>query len=756
MSAIGALMNQSFVERLGWVLLHSIWQGGVVAIIFGLLRVALRRCSANIRYLTACAALLVLAGAPLATAVYGPINLAPHAGGYRAVGGIPQAGLLAAKPNGAQTPAPGSGAWLWLLEGVRALERCLPSIVVAWMLGVVMLCCRWLRGYWWIRQVRTVQVTPLDDQWVPVLEYLKCRFNIRQRIRLVQSALADVPLVVGWLKPVILIPASAVSGLSPDQLESILAHELAHVRRYDYLVNAFQNVLETLLFYHPAVWWISNCIREEREHCCDDLVVRVCNDRLVYARALFRLEELRGVPARLALAASGGSLLQRIRRLVGGPPEVWPVTVREFSGLALLAIGCVFLVAGACLTFGTETYSSTVRIRVEREHPTVFPPGSGSEMISPYDPYFIQTEFEVLQSQVILGKVIQELNLNEIWGRKYPHVLKTDETMELLKRQMDLRPVRNTSIIEIRIYDEDGNMAAQIANTIARVYADYRARKREKAIGGNVDALLVGLKEQEALVLRAQSNVDRLRKELNVQETASAENLPSALLTAETLRRVEALRLESQAEYVRSKELLDRLQNLKPDELVQAIPTAGIPDSTLNQLIEQKNLVDQRLVATEKEFGPESVEVTRLQAQAGDLRRKIKERADGILAGLDARVASLRQGLTDLSNEVAKAIQADVEKASARGPYFQAKRHLEERQRFLQMLQLKIVSEKTDLQLPRSSAVEIVDPASPPLRPFSPNRPRAIALMGCGLLLSVLGLILVKSGRSRASALTAT
>ena len=751
MSALGALTSQPLAERLGWVLVHSIWQGALVAVVFGLLRLGSRRWSANIRYLTACSALVILASAPIATAVYGPIHFVPRSGMYISLNRAP--GIASTPGAQAQFGIPefGARARIWLQDRCRSLERWLPTIVTAWVLGVMLLSCRWLQGCWWLRRVRKVDVKPLDPHWMAVLEYLKCRLDIRRSVGLVQSALADVPMVVGWLKPVILVPASTLAGLSPDQLEAILAHELAHVRRYDYLVNSLQVLLETLLFYHPAVWWISRCIREEREHCCDDLVLRLSTDRLLYARALFRLEELRGTSARLAFAASGGSLLQRIRRLVGGPPEVWPVTVREFGGLTLLAVGCVLLVTGACLMLITETYTGTARIRVEREQPVI--PLGGQQIPGAYDPYFIQTEFEVLQSQVILGKVIEDLKLNEVWGKKYPHVLRTAETMELLKHQMDLRPVRNTSIIEIRVYDEDPQEAARIANTIARVYADYRARKREDLTGAGVEALLAGLKEQNALVAQAQSNVDRLRAELKIPDMDSGQNQPSVLMSAETLRRVESLRLESQAEYVRSKSLLDKLKELKPEQLVEAIPATGIQDQNLSALLDQQNVIDQKLVALQKEFGPQYNEVIKLTAQSEELRQKIQRRVEGILRGLEARVASLQQGLNDLSNEVAKATEADVLSAGYPPAYVQAKRELEERQRFRQMLLIKLASEKVDRPPPRYSLVEIVDEAIPALRPLSVNRFRGAALMGSGLLLCILGLVLVRSGPSRAARL---
>src|SRR5205823_6807755 len=133
-----------------------------------------------------------------------------------------------------------------------------------------------------------------------------------------ESALVEVPTLVGWLWPVILLPASAISGLAPAELEAILVHELAHVRRHDYLINLLQTGVETILFYHPAIWWLSRRVRQEREHCCDDIAVSLCGDPIAYARALSTMEELRASP-RWAIAAHGGSLIVRIRRIVARP-----------------------------------------------------------------------------------------------------------------------------------------------------------------------------------------------------------------------------------------------------------------------------------------------------------------------------------------------------------------------------------------------------------------------------------------------------
>jgi TonB family protein len=156
------------------------------------------------------------------------------------------------------------------------------------------------------------------------------------------SALVEAPTVIGWLRPVVLIPASCLTGLSTMQIEAILAHELAHIRRHDYLVSVLQSVIETLLFYHPAVWWVSKQIRRERECCCDELAVAVGGDRLAYARALSLLEERRSFYPEVALGANGGVLKMRIKRLLGCKEDA---AVSQFAAFTVLAI--LVVVAGS-------------------------------------------------------------------------------------------------------------------------------------------------------------------------------------------------------------------------------------------------------------------------------------------------------------------------------------------------------------------------------------------------------------------------
>ncbi len=193
----------------------------------------------------------------------------------------------------------------------------MPWLVLAWFAGAVIFWARLTGGWIVASRMRSMLVRPAPAEWQRKLDELKTRIRISQPVRLLTSALIQVPTVVGWLRPVILMPVGALAGLPAEQIEALLAHELAHIRRHDYLVNILQSIAEALLFYHPAVWWISSQIRNERELCCDDVAVAISGDAFTYVRALADLEQHRPAHLNLSLAANGGSLPDRVARLLG-------------------------------------------------------------------------------------------------------------------------------------------------------------------------------------------------------------------------------------------------------------------------------------------------------------------------------------------------------------------------------------------------------------------------------------------------------
>ncbi len=324
------LISQGTIERLGWMLVHFLWQATVVALLLAVLLRVLRRADANLRYAAACGALALMAVLPLITmqlveipgpaAEAGPLReIAPPTAeplplSVERVGQLPPLSAVPPLETADVTvPIP------WQERAATALEPALPYMVLGWLAGVFGLSAWHLGGWAQLQRLKRRMTRKAGPALHTMLDALANGLGVRRAVILLESALVEVPTVIGWLRPAILLPASAMTGLSPDQLRAILAHELAHIRRHDYLANIVQTVLEILGFYHPAVWWVSNRIRIERENCCDDLAVHICGNSLQYARALTSMEEIRHRRSDLAVAATGGSLMARIARLLGRP-----------------------------------------------------------------------------------------------------------------------------------------------------------------------------------------------------------------------------------------------------------------------------------------------------------------------------------------------------------------------------------------------------------------------------------------------------
>jgi TonB family protein len=232
----------------------------------------------------------------------------------------------------------------------------LSTLVALWLAGVLVLSVRLLGGWMVARRLATTAGRDVDDYVQDLASRVAERLQLNRLVRIAESSTVAVPVVVGWLKPVVLLPAAALSGLAPAHIEALLAHELAHVRRHDYLVNLLQTAVETLLFYHPGVWWLSRRVRIEREHCCDDLAVSVC-DRFVYVSALTDLATMT-THARLALAATDGSLLGRVRRLLATDADDRPGA--GWLSIVVLAVMAAALTPALLALGGGQQPPSTV------------------------------------------------------------------------------------------------------------------------------------------------------------------------------------------------------------------------------------------------------------------------------------------------------------------------------------------------------------------------------------------------------------
>ena len=334
------------VERLGWTLIHSLWEGAVVWIGLQVTLRVLSRSSANIRHLVACVALVLTIVAPWVT--YLRIDPGLQAGPSLATGVTSEITpmTIGATMNVAPTRALSSISWSAV--AMKRISHLLPWVVLFWILGFVWSAARLTLGW---RATRRLLHAPRQHLCAAIEQQcrdLARRLGIKRMIQIGESALVEVPSVVSWLKPVILVPAGAFAGLTPAQVEGLIAHELAHVVRHDFVVNLLQSFCEVVFFYNPAVWMINRIIRNEREHACDDIAVKLVGDPHGYAVALAHLEETRH--PELVLAASGqGRLLKRIRRLVapaaGRGPRFLGATWVVLAGAALY-VATLFLMPG--------------------------------------------------------------------------------------------------------------------------------------------------------------------------------------------------------------------------------------------------------------------------------------------------------------------------------------------------------------------------------------------------------------------------
>ncbi len=322
MGLLDTFLSEQTIERIGWVLVHFLWQGCALMALMWCVMKTLGKASSNARYTAACLGLALMVLAPVVTftmldgnntaTVTNTVPLQPAVSRTQTPAETQHIAIEYAEPAQSEKS---------LMEIVTAkLETTLPWCVIGWIAGVAALSLWYLGGWCQLQKLRRIGTKTVSDVVTEKAAVISRQLGIKKAVHIAESALVQVPTVIGWLKPLVLLPASALTGLDEMQLKAMIAHELAHIKRSDYLTNIVQTVVEILGFYHPAVWWMSRQIRIERENCCDDIAVALLQDRKEYAKALFSMEEIRSKQWQLAVAADGGHLTTRIERLAGKHP----------------------------------------------------------------------------------------------------------------------------------------------------------------------------------------------------------------------------------------------------------------------------------------------------------------------------------------------------------------------------------------------------------------------------------------------------
>jgi bla regulator protein BlaR1 len=323
--------TQALIQALGWSLVHFVWQGFVIALILAFVLFLTRKAKAQLRYAVACVALMLCVALPL----------------WKLVQGFERNASVDANLSQAAQVSMSLQESPPIIQVGVIVQNNLHWIVFCWALAVALLSVRLCLGLWWLQGYGNGKRGQVNLHWQAQLDALAQQFALPGRVllRVVQDI--ESPLTIGWLRPMVLVPASLVTGMDAFYLQALLAHELAHIRRYDYLMNLIQNLIEMILFFHPAVWWISKKIRNERENIADDLAASMLGEPRRLALALQELELLQFTTPQLAQAAHGGNLMSRIKRLMR--PEVQSINWKTAVTAVSITTVCLGFAANAAI-----------------------------------------------------------------------------------------------------------------------------------------------------------------------------------------------------------------------------------------------------------------------------------------------------------------------------------------------------------------------------------------------------------------------
>jgi succinoglycan biosynthesis transport protein ExoP len=408
----------------------------------------------------------------------------------------------------------------------------------------------------------------------------------------------------------------------------------------------------------------------------------------------------------------------------------------------ILAVFLLVVITTTAVTFILpESYMSMARIEVSKDVSDISPLMPTAQQ-GQYDPYFLQTEFEKIRSQWVLNKVVENLKLNDVWTKRY-HAegkLKTTETYQLLRRQVDVQQARNTSLIEVRAYSEDKQEAAEIANEIVKVYKELRLSSKTDASTRGIKALEGQYETKSSEVAKKEREVDDLRKALKISDIG--EGNMSMLLEPETVRAIERERNRNEQDYVQWNTLYEKLKLIASEDrnmLRETMPTAA-RDEALDRLLDQEAKARQELIVAQKDLGDDHPQVVRVVALQRELNGQIESRINGILKGLQTRVEVSKAVLDTVTQRLEQAKSQDAESMEKYRPYFKAKRDLETQQKLRDSIFIRILQETVDASIPKGGMVELLDPAQPSVKPVRPNIPLNITLgvvvgliMGFGL-----------------------
>jgi beta-lactamase regulating signal transducer with metallopeptidase domain len=489
MSTLGQVLSGEVISAIGWTLIGIIWQASLVAIALAIFLKLFRGQSARIKYY---ASLLSL-GVIVAISVYNfteSYSTPTQKDVSENLTQMHQININDFIDQLKTSDEPITQLKVKLKDFAKQLDKYLLYIVNIWAIGIFVFMLKFLASYTYIKRLKQTKISNINEKWIQKFNEIEKRLSVSKKLKYLESGVVKVPMVLGYLKPVILIPAGMITGIPENQIEAIIAHELAHIKRNDYLVNILQTIVEIVFFFHPGVWYISGVIRTERENCCDDIALTVCDGNLTYAKALLSVQELYPgkVYGTVAFSGQKKQLLNRIKRMIM-KTEIKSNLSDKIIATIIVSVGIIF---------------ATVSLNLKAE-PSEASPILDNKVIN--SPAYIFTEQVTPQKLADIKKVV------------------TKDTMKL-KHRGERIDIDNNMVIKTFI-DRDGKnkeMKFTLKNgSVSELFVDGKKipSKDYPTYQPEIDKTITDLRDAKEDIRKAMQDIkdidfDKIRKDVQV------------------------------------------------------------------------------------------------------------------------------------------------------------------------------------------------------------------------------------------------
>jgi beta-lactamase regulating signal transducer with metallopeptidase domain len=663
MKFISELFETNIIDAIGWTLFHILWQGFLLAILLGLILKIFKNKSSQIRYALSLISLLFVVG----LSIYNFTNNyqkepLPESKNSITLNSSNQNNVQVIDFSNSSESLLKTSLFNKIEQKLSKIDRFFPIIVKLWMIGVFFFILKFIFSYLYTNRLRRTQTSDISDDWLKHFYKIESKLNIKRKIRYIESKLVKAPLMLGYLKPVVVFPIGLLTGIPTNQIEAIISHELAHIRRNDYIINVLQTIIETVFFFHPAVWYISSQIRKERENCCDDIALTVCEGSIIYAKALVSVQELSLGRQYSAVAFSGKNkkhLLNRIKRMI-----MKPKIKSNFTDKIIAAILIVSAITALSFTYATETNDVVEKMNfpTKIEKPT--------KLVKPAEPARIEKPVKENTAPIVPTKPSSVEPVIRDTTRIYRH---NHESIEIDNQTVVRTYKKNGKKSEMKFTMKDGKATDLYVDGKKIAKNDYDKYQPE------IDETIKDLKDAKGDIRQAMKDIEDLdleKMQLEIQESMKDFHIDIEAMQRDIAEAMENVKEVNVAEIMENIEKqMDHLEDVDFD-------------FNLDDIMENIDMVRiQMKIEEAQKTIRENVNVEEIRAEMERVRESINEHVD--MEEIQREIEKAHKELSELNMEeihaeVSESLR-DIEKIDK----VEIKKELEEKLEELEKLELE-------------------------------------------------------------------